>query len=422
MPSGKRGFRVEPLILAVETSTSLLGVALVQGRRILWERTVTEQRAHSKMLLPVCASALESSGRRPSDLSAVAVSSGPGSFTGLRIGFATAQGLAAGLGIGIIPVPTFEILLCQCAGAQNVALVHGRARAQTVTALYVSSLGAGPSGDGFAHHYGYVETMPPAARSMDEFLVQLPQHIHGPVHIAGDAAAAFGEYAQAQGRNVISGLELIGVEDHICLPSASVAGLIAVRMLGEGKAVPPGASVPRYYRRSSAEVKAVADGSGFRLEKMTLADLDRVLEIEAKSYQTPWSRRAFTSEITDNSYAYYFALRAGDKIIGYVGMWVILDEAHITNIAVDPAYRRRGLGEMMLVRMFEKAKEHGASRMTLEVRVSNTGAQALYRKLGFADRGLRKGYYTDSNEDAIIMWKDDLGPQKSKEEKVKWMV
>ena len=159
-----------------------------------------------------------------------------------------------------------------------------------------------------------------------------------------------------------------------------------------------------------------------KIEKMTPADLDRVMEIVALSYRTPWSRRAFMSELTENSYAHYFVARHDGKIVGYVGMWVILEEAHITNIAVDPAYRRKKVAWRLLQDMFRKAKELGATRMTLEVRVSNLSAQDLYRKLGFVDRGIRKGYYTDTNEDAIIMWKDDLGPSKPKQDQVKWMV
>lgn len=421
----KAGSCDKPLILAIETSTSLLGVALVRGREVLWEKTLDEPRAHSRLLLPMCVSALESAGHKAKDLSAIAVSEGPGSFTGLRIGFATAQGLAMGQGIRIVPVPTFEVLLCQCAGTENVAMVQGKTKSQTVAALYVRSPGAGPSGDGFARHYGYVETLAPAARRMDEFLQEIPLHVSGIVHVSGDSASALGELFQSGGRNLHAGLELVCVEDRVRLPLPSVTGLIAERMYLEGKMVPPAKAVPRYYRRSSAEVKVVqahAGTGGIVIEKMTTADLARVLEIEAQAYKTPWSRRAFTSEITENSYAYYYVCRKDGKIVGYVGMWVILDEAHITNIAVDPAYRRQGLGELMLRTMFEKAKGYGAARMTLEVRVSNLGAQALYRKLGFVDRGLRKGYYTDSNEDAIIMWKDDLGPQKPKEEQVKWMV
>ncbi len=158
------------------------------------------------------------------------------------------------------------------------------------------------------------------------------------------------------------------------------------------------------------------------IEKMQVRDLDRVMEIEALAYPTPWSRRAFQSEITDNSYAHYFVVRHRGLIVGYVGMWVILEESHITNIAVHPDYRRRGIARFVLETMFQKAKELGSTKMTLEVRVSNAGAIRLYKSLGFVDRGLRKGYYTDTREDAIIMWKDDLGPEKPKDQQVKWMV
>jgi len=161
---------------------------------------------------------------------------------------------------------------------------------------------------------------------------------------------------------------------------------------------------------------------GILFEKMTVDDLDRVLEIEKLSYPTPWSRRAFESELRENAYAHYFVARQGGEVVGYIGMWVILDEAHITNIAVHPAFRRCGIGEALMRFSFDKARELGASRMTLEVRVSNLPAQTLYKKLGFQERGLRKGYYTDANEDAIIMWKDDLSTGKPLEEKVKWMV
>lgn len=166
----------------------------------------------------------------------------------------------------------------------------------------------------------------------------------------------------------------------------------------------------------------VTDLIDIQIEKMTVNDLDRILEIETVSYRTPWSRRAFTSELTENSYAHYFVARNRGRIVGYVGMWVILEESHITNIAVDPQCRRNHVGQRLLEAMFDKAKELGATRMTLEVRMTNTGAQTLYRNLGFVDRGLRKGYYSDTNEDAIIMWLDDLGPQKPREDQVKWMV
>jgi len=141
---------------------------------------------------------------------------------------------------------------------------------------------------------------------------------------------------------------------------------------------------------------------------MALSDIDQVLAIEQRSFPTPWSKKAFISEITDNIFASYMVVEKGDKIVGYGGMWVFLDEAHITNIAVAPENRRTGIGEFILKQLIATAVAGGAKRMTLEVRASNHAAQRLYEKMGFERKGLRKGYYTDLREDAIIMWKDDL--------------
>ncbi len=157
------------------------------------------------------------------------------------------------------------------------------------------------------------------------------------------------------------------------------------------------------------------------MREMMLKDLDSVLDIEALSFPTPWSRRSFTTELTENVYAHYIVVEYESRVIGYSGMWVILDEAHITNIAVHPEFRRRGLGEKIMREMMERAKSRGATRMTLEVRVSNSAAQDLYRKLGFVARGIRKGYYSDTNEDAIVMWLDDLGAARTVNEGVRYV-
>lgn len=140
--------------------------------------------------------------------------------------------------------------------------------------------------------------------------------------------------------------------------------------------------------------------------RMTLKDLDQIMALEKVSFTAPWSRNAFTGELTDNHFARYLVMQLGDEIIGYGGMWIIIDEAHVTNVAVSPLYRGRKLGERLLRFMMAVASTEGARKMTLEVRVSNFSAKNLYHKLGFVEAGLRKGYYTDNREDAIIMWAD----------------
>jgi len=141
---------------------------------------------------------------------------------------------------------------------------------------------------------------------------------------------------------------------------------------------------------------------------MTSKDLDMVLEIEKMCFPTPWSRNAFRIEIEENRCAHYFVAVCENQVVGYGGMWLIVDEAHITNVAVHPDYRRRGIGEAILKSLMKRAAALGALRMTLEVRVSNKTAQNLYRKLGFYNAGIRKQYYANNNEDALIMWNDRI--------------
>lgn len=137
---------------------------------------------------------------------------------------------------------------------------------------------------------------------------------------------------------------------------------------------------------------------------MNLMDLDDIMEVERLSFTLPWSREAFYRELTDNPYAYYIVADIDGKAIGYGGVWIVVDEAHITNIAVRPEYRGKKIGETLLKQLQNLAREKGAKTMTLEVRVSNHVAQNLYRKLGFKNGGIRKGYYTDNFEDALVMW------------------
>lgn len=142
----------------------------------------------------------------------------------------------------------------------------------------------------------------------------------------------------------------------------------------------------------------------YTIRDATIEDIDFIYEVEKNSFQTPWSKESFENEINNNKFAYYYVLELDNKILGYAGMWVILDEAHITNIAIAPFARGKKLGEALLCHLVEKAKLYGAEKMTLEVRSSNYIAQGLYEKLNFKKTGIRKNYYADSVEDAVIMW------------------
>ncbi|MCP1122055.1 ribosomal-protein-alanine N-acetyltransferase [Bacillus sp. AFS018417] len=133
-------------------------------------------------------------------------------------------------------------------------------------------------------------------------------------------------------------------------------------------------------------------------------DIPQIVAIEEASFATPWTAEAFERELKMNEYAHYVVLETEEGILGYCGLWVVLDESHITNIAVLPQYRGQRLGEVLLQEVMNKARALGANTMTLEVRVSNEVAKKLYRKFGFQNGGIRKRYYTDNYEDGLVMW------------------
>lgn len=144
---------------------------------------------------------------------------------------------------------------------------------------------------------------------------------------------------------------------------------------------------------------------GIEIVKMTFEHIDGVMVVEKLSFSIPWSRNAFVEELTGNKFSRYVTAVAGNVVVGYAGMWKIFDEGHITNVAVHPEYRGSGIGSLLVEKMIQIAKEEDIVSMTLEVRRSNFAAQNLYGKFGFQVEGVRKGYYADNGEDAIIMWK-----------------
>lgn len=142
----------------------------------------------------------------------------------------------------------------------------------------------------------------------------------------------------------------------------------------------------------------------YHFRHMKEEDIDQVLEVEHASFTIPWNRDAFYNEINNNQFATYIVLEENQKIIGYCGAWIVIDEAHVTNVAVLPEHRGRKLGQAMMCKLIEIAKDRGAKSMTLEVRVTNYSALSLYRKFGFQNGGIRKNYYSDNQEDALVMW------------------
>lgn len=144
-----------------------------------------------------------------------------------------------------------------------------------------------------------------------------------------------------------------------------------------------------------------------QIEKMTAEDVPRVMELEVQCFPTPWHESAYLTEISNKS-AYYIVAKSDGVVVGYSGLWIIMDEAHITTLGVNPKRRNMKIGEQLLVAMLDEVLDRGGRRVTLEVRESNEAARNLYRKYGFSPAAIRRGYYTDNGENAIVMWVSNI--------------
>ena len=156
----------------------------------------------------------------------------------------------------------------------------------------------------------------------------------------------------------------------------------------------------------------MAIGLPVSVDDMRIADIAQVHDIERLSFATPWPAHAFEQELRGNRLARYVVARTAigpeELVVGFAGVWLMVDEAHITTFGVHPEWRRQGVGSRLLLRLLELSLELHATRMTLEVRVGNLPAQELYRRFGFAIAGTRPRYYTDDGEDAFVMSTPDL--------------
>jgi ribosomal-protein-alanine N-acetyltransferase len=145
-----------------------------------------------------------------------------------------------------------------------------------------------------------------------------------------------------------------------------------------------------------------------RIEPMRRRHVRSVLRIEQQVYPRPWSASLFMSELALRSTRAYYVARVGRELVGYAGMMMTLDEAHVTTIAVDPRRHRSKIGTRLLLVLVREAIARGATAVTLEVRMSNVAAQDMYRRFGFGPVGVRKNYYQEVNEDALVMWAHEV--------------
>ncbi len=150
----------------------------------------------------------------------------------------------------------------------------------------------------------------------------------------------------------------------------------------------------------------------FTIRKMTLEDIPAVIDLDHKSFSLPWPERSFRFEVTENPASHCWVAEVDGKVVGMIVVWLIVDEAHVATIATHPDFRRQGIAKSLLAHALLRLIDEGARSSFLEVRESNLAAQEMYRKFGYEETGRRRRYYSDNDEDAILMTLNSLKPER----------
>ena len=409
-------------ILSIDSSALPVSCAVLDGGRMTAEFTISLKLTHSETLMPLLDELLKKSGTEPESIDALAVSGGPGSFTGLRIGSATVKGLGDALNIPVISVPTLEALAYNVFSPDALVVPMMDARRKNVyTGIYEYE------GEELK------EVLPQCIIPLKELAEKL-DHLDRRVIFTGDGIYVFKEELDRLLR-----CEHLYAPSHLSMQRAGAVAALAEKLYLKGCYTDASSHRPDYLKPSQAEQElksaekegrlgelaegtyisrkkaAMSEkpekkedrGDGILIRQMKKEDASELSRLESSVFgSNGWTEKDFV-ETTAVDYAYYLVAEdTGDKrILGLCGYRDMCGEADVTNVCVLPEMRRRGIAERLLKSLISYGEEHGVADFTLEVRSSNTPAIDLYKKLGFASEGIRPGFYEDPKDDALIMWK-----------------
>lgn len=375
-------------IAALESSGLTASVAIMQDETLLAEYTVNYKKTHSQTLLPMLEELKRMTELSLDTLDAVAVSAGPGSFTGLRIGSATAKGLGMALGIPIIAVPTLEALAYNCYGTDAIVCpIMDARRGQVYTGLYRFEGGR------------LVVLDEACALPIEQIAARaetLSLQSRTSILFLGDGVSVFRERLS----KLISAPYAFA-PPHRCMQSAASVAALAMVRAAEGNMQSAAEHKPFYLRVSQAERER---NDAVVIRRMREEDLEQVSRLEEETFSMPWSISAFR-EMVNHPDAYYFVAVDRGRVCGTCGIRNLAGEGELTNVVIREEYRDSGLGQRLITEALKKAQEAGMQAFTLEVRKSNAPAIHVYEKLGFVSEGIRPGFYEKPSEDAVIMWK-----------------
>lgn len=386
-------------VLAIDSSGMTATVAIVEDDLTIAEYTVNYKKTHSQTLLPMIDETVKMTETDLNTIDAIAVAGGPGSFTGLRIGSATAKGLGLALGKPLIHIPTVDGLAYNVYGCEDIICpIMDARRNQVYTGMYTFSKKAGRKEDCFLTEPAFQVIKMQMAISVNE-LIQRLNNYGRPVVFLGDGVPVY-ENELAEGLKVPYSF----APAYMNRQRAAAVGALGILYYKAGRIESAMEHQPDYLRVSQAERERAEreKNSKITVREMKYEEAAAVAEMEHQIFPDAWSERGVLDSL-ENGQTICLAVEKAGRLLGYLFAYVAADEADIARVAVVREARKQGIGSELMKKLKQIAKKRGIQKLLLDVRRSNSAARMFYIKQGFAEDGVRPGFYENPEEDAILM-------------------
>ena len=386
-------------VLAIDSSGLTATVAVVEDTQTVAEYTINYKKTHSQTLLPMIDEVVKMTELDLNTIDAIAVAGGPGSFTGLRIGSATAKGLGFALNKPLIHVPTVDGLAYNVYGCEDIICpIMDARRNQVYTGIYTFSKKAGTKeGSNLVEPVFQVIKMQIAV-SIEELAERLNRY-RRPVVFLGDGVPVY-ENILAEKLTVPYSF----APAYMNRQRAAVVGTLGIQYYKAGKFETAEEHRPDYLRVSQAERERAQREKEAEIivRELKVEDSAAVAEMEQQIFSDPWSEKSVMETVQQKQSVCFAAEKAG-HILGYLLVYHAADEAEIARIAVQKEARRQGAAGKLMQALEHYCEEHKMEKLLLDVRESNEAARSFYTKNGFVEDGIRQGFYTNPSEDAVLM-------------------
>ena len=386
-------------VLAIDSSGLTATVAVVEETQTVAEYTINYKKTHSQTLLPMIDEVVKMTELDLGTINAIAVAGGPGSFTGLRIGSATAKGLGLALNKPLIHVPSVDGLAYNVFGCEDIICpIMDARRNQVYTGIYTFSKKAGEKeGRNLVEPVFQVIKMQMAV-SIEELAERLNRY-RRPVVFLGDGVPVY-ENVLAEKLTVPYSF----APAYMNRQRAAVVGTLAIQYYKSGKFETAEEHRPDYLRVSQAERERAQREKEAEIivRELKVEDSAAVAEMEQQIFSDPWSEKSVMETVQQKQSVCFAAEKAG-HLLGYLLAYHAADEAEIARIAVQKEARRQGAAGKLMQALEHYCEEHKMEKLLLDVRESNEAARSFYTKNGFVEDGIRQGFYTNPSEDAVLM-------------------